>query len=472
MRLAFFLSILLYAYAVPALAGGYLCAEGGGNGRNGVWATSVFAWMVANSQCGDVLVLGVSEPDTRIENVFLEHGAASVTHLSVREGEADREEVYEAITAADIIWIRGGAQSNYVRWWKGTRTEQAIRDVYDRGGVVGGTSAGCAILGEVIFDALEGSLTARQALADPYHINVTLTDDFLQLTPGVLFDSHFTERGRLGRLVTMMGRDREASCRDVLGIGVDYRTALCVYPDFTAEVRGEGSVTILQAEETSQVRVEPSRPPVFTSLRYDQLTEGYRYDLVTRQVLSRPAYASAGRERAPAALSAMEIVGGWPASAVRGESYVDDRGEDSALLHGTLGLRPGTGQVGGLVLSPGTWAASSFAENRMGGAQFALAETPLRGALLFDQGSTVRFEPPARLWVTAAPRRLRRSALILDAERVTSTAASYFVSTLESRGPRQSVALEGAMLHVLPPGMGYDFTTGMVLDGGAEAAEP
>ncbi len=441
---------------------GYICAEGGGNGRNGVWATSVFAWMIEQSGCGDVLVLGVSEPDTRIEAVFLEQGAASVAHLSVREGEADSEEVYRQITSANVIWIRGGAQSNYVRWWKGTRTEAAIREVYDRGGVVAGTSAGCAILGELIFDALEGSLTAREALTDPHHRKVTLTDDFLGLTPGVLYDTHFTERGRLGRLVSLMGRAREDDCREVMGVGVDYRTALCVYPDLTAEVRGEGSVTILQASPHSHIRMVPGEPPVFTHLRYDQLTEGYRYDLVSRQVIERPPYAAAGRARREARFEDITIRGGWPASAVRGEQFVEDGGDDSALLTGGLWLCPGTGQVGGMVLSPGAWTAAGRAENRMGGLQYALAATPLLGGLMFDQGAVVHFEPGAKLAILPEGRGRRRSVLLLDAAMASSTAMSYFVSTKESRAPRQSAAIEGAMLHALAPGMRFDFDTGEV----------
>ena len=152
------------------------------------------------------------------------------------QSNADTQAGYDAIRAADVVWIRGGNQANYVQWWNDTLTEQAIRDVYDAGGAIGGTSAGCAILGELIYDSIAGSLSPKEALRDAYHPKLTLTDDFLRLGDGLLFDTHFTERGRQARLAVMIARAAADLGVDVLGVGVDDRTAFCVSPDGTAEV--------------------------------------------------------------------------------------------------------------------------------------------------------------------------------------------------------------------------------------------
>jgi len=167
--------------------------------------------------------------------------------------------------------------------------------VFDGGGVIAGTSAGCAILGEIAYDAATGSLSGLESLTDARHENLTLTRGFLGLAPGVLFDTHFAERARLPRLALMLGHARERSRaegwpREVLGVGVDPRTAVCVWPDGTAEVLGEGGVSLLRLPQEAAVHLPAGKPPMVTGVELDHLTAGYRIDLRTGAILSRPDY--------------------------------------------------------------------------------------------------------------------------------------------------------------------------------------
>jgi len=462
--------------AVLALAGvafgqGYICAEGGGNEQNGDWAPSVFGWMVEQGNFGDVVILGVAGSDVQVANTFLQLGAASATNLAVTPVNANDQATYDAIVAADIVWMRGGDQSNYVSFWNDTLTEQAIQDVYAAGGVVGGTSAGLHVLGEVIFDAEVGSLQPRQALQDPYHPFVTLTDDFLELTPGVLFDSHFTERGRIGRLAVLVARYFEDTGRDIIGIGVDDRTALCVYPDLTAEVRGEGAVTLLhRTDETTQV-LEPGEPPVFTNVQHDQLTEGYAYDLANRQVLSRsddavpvdpPSHTPAFEE--------MSVNGASLLDKALGEFEWLDFGDDLALFYGKMEILPGEDLLHGAVLSTGTWNSTAFDENRVGGPQLAIHEHPHRLAVLLD-ADVVDARPPATLDPLPPDAGNESALVLLDAWGMLSTSQSTYVSSGQSMGPRQSVAIEDATLHLIRSGWSYDALTHQPLNPNACEAD-
>ena len=170
--------------------------------------------MVEKGNHGPAVIIGAIAldaedlPDNR-EALFKQLGAKSCTSLIINEKNADAQETYDAIAAATIVFIRGGAQERYVNWWKGTKTEQAIHAVFNKGGVIAGTSAGCAILGEVTYDSKNGSLKPTEALEDSCHKNLTLTTDFLGLVPGVLFDTHFTERGRIARLPVMLAHVRD-----------------------------------------------------------------------------------------------------------------------------------------------------------------------------------------------------------------------------------------------------------------------
>ena len=116
--------------------------------------------------------------------------------------------VVETVRNAEALFIAGGDQANYVRYWKGTPLEDAINFVAAKPAPIGGTSAGMAILGEFSYSAMTpDSLTSATALADPYAPDVTLERDFLGLPrlKGLLTDQHLQERDRIGRTVALAG---------------------------------------------------------------------------------------------------------------------------------------------------------------------------------------------------------------------------------------------------------------------------
>ncbi|HMN96245.1 MAG TPA: Type 1 glutamine amidotransferase-like domain-containing protein [Phycisphaerales bacterium] len=448
--------------AVPQsslLARGYICAEGGGSVTGGSWAPGVFGWMVEHGGDGTVVILGVSGSDNNAANAFLAAGAASVTQLNVTAANANSPAVAATIAAADIVWMRGGDQANYVNWWNNTATEAAIRSVYLKGGVVGGTSAGCAVLGSVIYDAKVGSVSPKAALQNPYHPFITFTDTFLELVPGALFDTHFTERGRLGRLAVMIARRYADLGDDLLGIGVDDRTALCVYPDLTAEVRGEGAVTFIHRTPSSVQTLASGSAPVFTSVAHTQILEGYRYDLVERTVIERPAGSSvappAPADPVPGVNVPQLLAGSSLATAAIGEFRWLDFNDSLALFLGKLQVVAGTNVLGRSVLSAQVWNSTDFDENRVGGVQYAMALHPHLLGIYLDGGVQVQAESPAALRVLPPSTALESATVILDGHGMTSRAFSTYVSSANSVGPRQSVAIEGAILHLLRRDWGY-----------------
>jgi cyanophycinase len=298
--------------AATCFAQGYVCAEGGGTG-SGAWAAEMYGWMAEKGGKGAVVLLGAVEldaadkPDSR-EAAFVKAGASSAKSLVITEKNADTQEVYDAITAASIVFIRGGSQSRYVEMWKGTKTEAAIRAVFAKGGVVGGTSAGCAILGDVSYDAIHGSLKPEEVVKDGRHPDLTLTRGFLGLVPGVLFDTHFGERARLPRLAVMLAHCQQDHQLFPVGIGLDPKTALCVSPDGTAEVRGEGYATFLQCAgpAMTQVRLGSGAAPLVSTMTMATATAGTKVKLGTGWLQVRTA---SGGKRTPVTSPEMTIAG-------------------------------------------------------------------------------------------------------------------------------------------------------------------
>ena len=150
--------------------------------------------------------------------------------------------VIDTIRNAEALFIAGGDQSDYVRLWKNTPVEDAIHHVAGKPAPVGGTSAGMAIMSEFLYSAMSNSsLTSEEALADPFHRDLTLDRDFLALaTLGAkITDQHLQERDRMGRTIAFLARlVRDGWTSEGRAIAADRETALHVDP-------GDGSAEVL-----------------------------------------------------------------------------------------------------------------------------------------------------------------------------------------------------------------------------------
>jgi len=143
-------------------------------------------------------------------------GLSSVETLVVpSRSAADHPFVNAVVRNADAVFIAGGDQSQYVRFWKGTALDRSLNALLSQNVPVGGTSAGLAILGEYKFAALLGTIDSTAALADPFDPRITIDSapnvagkSFLTPAPllGVLTDSHFDKRKRMGRLIAFLSR--------------------------------------------------------------------------------------------------------------------------------------------------------------------------------------------------------------------------------------------------------------------------
>jgi cyanophycinase-like exopeptidase len=184
---------------------------------------------------GDFVVLRASGADEYNDYIFALCNCDSVETIVFSNREAASDEfVAEKIRNAEALFIAGGDQSNYVRFWKETPVEDAIHFVAAKPAPVGGTSAGMAIMGEFGYSAMSPeSLTAEAALSDPYHVDMTLENDFLHFAglENVITDQHLIERDRIGRTIAMLARlVKDGSTSQARAIAADRETSLHVDP--------------------------------------------------------------------------------------------------------------------------------------------------------------------------------------------------------------------------------------------------
>ncbi len=205
----------------------------------GEWPYEAFRWMAAKAGHGRIVILRASGDVEAQEEFFNQVGGITGAQTLVFQDRSAASDpaVLDIVSKADGLFIAGGDQSNYVRFWKGTPLNEAINRHVREGKPLGGTSAGLAIMGAYSYGAMDGgSLTSKVALKDPLGPPVTLVGDFLQiplLPPGqVITDSHFGKRDRLGRLLTFVARlSKEQASSRIRGIGIDENTALCIDGD-------------------------------------------------------------------------------------------------------------------------------------------------------------------------------------------------------------------------------------------------
>lgn len=226
----------------PKVSGG-IVLMGGSTDVDGA-----FRWMIERSGGGDVVVIRAS--GTAAYNPYI-NGLGkvnSVETLKIDSRElADNDTVAMIIRNAEMLFIAGGDQSNYMHFWKGTKTEAAINYLLkEKTSPVGGTSAGCAILGGFYFSGEQGSVVSEEALLNPYHPKVTLyNNDFLKapFLQNIITDQHYLARNREGRSVVFLSRIFKDWAIPAKAIAVDEWTAVCIDHEGKASVMGLSSAS-------------------------------------------------------------------------------------------------------------------------------------------------------------------------------------------------------------------------------------
>jgi len=218
---------------------------------------AAFQWMINKSGGGDFVVIRASGTDAYNPYIFDLGTVDSVeTIITKNRAAASDPFVVDKIRNAEALFIAGGDQNDYVTLWKGTPIEEAIHYLVTRKVPIGGTSAGLAVMGEFLFSAANGTIDSSTALSNPYNNKVVLDREFLVLPNmgGIITDSHFVTRDRMGRLITFLARIvNDGWAPAAKGIGIDEKTAIAVEADGRAKVLGIGAAYFLSTPGLPQV---------------------------------------------------------------------------------------------------------------------------------------------------------------------------------------------------------------------------
>ncbi len=190
-------------------------------------------------------------------NAWREAGATNLTVLhTIDPAEADTEAFVAPLREAGGVWFEGGRQWRLVDSYGGTLTETAFREVLDRGGVIGGSSAGASIQGSFL---VRGDTGGNEVMMGDHQVGF----GYLR---NVGIDQHVLRRNRQFDMVEVIEAHPE-----LLGIGIDEDTGIVVQGD-EFEVIGQSLVLIYDNQRITG-----------PDGRFYFLVPGDRYNLATRE---------------------------------------------------------------------------------------------------------------------------------------------------------------------------------------------
>ncbi|MEI7584544.1 Type 1 glutamine amidotransferase-like domain-containing protein [Runella sp.] len=210
-------------------------------------------WMIDRAKGGDVIIIRASGSTGYNDFIYGLGGVNSVETLLINSRElAQNPAVANRIRQAELLFIAGGDQGNYVKFWQDTPVEDAINYlIHTKKAPVGGTSAGCAILGEVGFAALNDGINSEEALINPFHPKMTLLKGGfidIPILKNTITDTHYSNRSRHGRHLTFLARMKTDWKMTAKGIGVDEKTSVCIDEKGIAKVFGSQAAYFIIAD--------------------------------------------------------------------------------------------------------------------------------------------------------------------------------------------------------------------------------
>jgi cyanophycinase-like exopeptidase len=297
-----------------ALRGPGLVLSGGGLGE--MPDRTVLAWIrsridaPAGRRAGNLLILKASGQRDYTDDFYRESDLAFVREILIPPcaNRAQVDSIARDVDGADAVLFAGGDQSHYTRW-NGSKLIAAVRRVYARRGVIGGGSAGLAIQGEVVYDAVaadrvlpdDQNVATADALKNPYEPAISFTTGLFAWPPmaDTITDTHVARRDRFGRMTAFMARavnDGLVRTNRIYGVAVDEGAALLV------DSRGIATLVQRKREDDGYIpkgawivrggraaRIRPNVPLLYT-VDVTHLRTGMRYDLRAKRAMSGVQY--------------------------------------------------------------------------------------------------------------------------------------------------------------------------------------
>ncbi len=269
----------------PALPKGHLFIVGGGDRPASLMRP--FVELAKAKVAGRMVIFTMAssvplETGPELVAEFKNYGVADVVYHHLTREEAMNPESVKILDGVSAIWFSGGDQARQTAVLLNTPLHARMLELYADGCLIGGTSAGAAVMSEFMITGNEKRTnnaegTWQVILAD----DVEHTEGFGFVTNAVI-DQHFVTRRRHNRLIAVV-----LEHPTLVGVGIEESTAVLVRPDGKYEVIGEGQVIVYDARRAKTAK-SPDGHLGGHGLTMHVLLPGDVYDLAAGRVVEPP----------------------------------------------------------------------------------------------------------------------------------------------------------------------------------------
>ena len=275
-----FFASSLYAHSA---AKGSLFIIGGGSRSESMMKK--FVQLAEQVKSGKIIVfpMASSVPDeVGPEQVaeFKKIGAKEVVSFNLTQEQALKPENSAILDEVGGVYFCGGDQARIMKVLLDTPVQKKLLEIYDNGAVIGGTSAGAAVMSEVMITGDERREVKEGHEFETLQAGIVVTSPGLAFIKIAIIDQHFATRKRHNRLISLVAENPR-----LLGIGIDESTAVLVNPDETFEVLGEKNVVVYDAAQAN-ITLSPSRAIGIFGMTMHVLLPGTKFDLKQRKILN------------------------------------------------------------------------------------------------------------------------------------------------------------------------------------------
>ncbi len=257
---------------------GALFAIGGAEDREG---TKIILSRLAERIGSGKLVISTLASDYGDElwevyrKLFSSMGVKHIKHLGINHrDESSRDPRLDMLADAKAVFFTGGDQLRITTRLGGSAVAERIEQIYRQGGIVAGTSAGATALGEMMLVGHPGG--GINKVGDVLHMTTGLG-----LAKNMIIDQHFSERGRIRRLLGAVAQNPR-----MLGIGIDEDTAVAVENDGKFYALGSGAVYVVDGHDLSYTNISEasfSRALSVFGVKLHELSHDDCFDVNSRQ---------------------------------------------------------------------------------------------------------------------------------------------------------------------------------------------
>ena len=287
--------------AASAAQAGPLVAIGGGLEPSNEAVYGAILELAEDDTTFCVFGTASSDPEGSAETYvsdFASYGArAVVVDITVDNAPASTsdDEVLTTIRSCGGFFFTGGDQRRITEAWLETPALTALRERFDAGVPVAGTSAGLAVMSETM---ISGGESIDTLLAGPTPVTL---EPGLGFVGNVILDQHSLERGRFGRLLGAL-----AETGIPLGVGVGENTALVIPETGPWEVVGEGHAVILELPQTVGGALD-----TFAGVQVSLISSGDTFDPETGEfrILAERSAEEVGSYYDPGTIFAADVFG-------------------------------------------------------------------------------------------------------------------------------------------------------------------